>query len=119
MMVARVCAIAGFIAAACTAVAAEDLGGRYEVKGALANGKNYVSGAEIVMTSDTTCEIAFSDGPKGVCILDGTTLSVAVVVSGVAQVGVYKVAPDGSMEGVFIDNFHGAGLNKEKLTPVH
>ena len=53
------------------------------------------------------------------CILDGNTLSIASVVRGEPQVGVYKLAADKSVEGVFIDNFHGGkGLNREALTPV-
>jgi hypothetical protein len=71
------------------------------------------------MTSENTCDVYWGDGEKGVCMLDGTTLSVASVVHGDPQVGVYQVAPDGSIEGVFFDNFHGKGINREKLTPVH
>ena len=42
-------------------------------------------------------------------MLDGTTPSVASVVHGDPQVGVYQVARDGSMEGAVIDTFHGKG----------
>ena len=119
-MVARVFAVSGFIAAGCTAAAAEDLSGNYLVKGTLANGMRYSVSAEIVMTSETTCDINWSDGSKGVCMLDGKTLSIGSAVRGKPQLGVYQVAPDGSIEGVFIDNFHGGkGINREKLTPVH
>lgn len=110
--------VVGFLAAGCTAAAAEDLGGRYVVNGTLANGRNYSVWAEIAMTSETTCDISWADGSKGVCMLDGKTLSVGSVVHGDPQVGVYQVAPDGSIEGVFIDHFHGKGINREKLTRV-
>ena len=52
-------------------------------------------------------------------MLDGTTLSVASVVHGDPQVGVYQVAPDGSKKGAVIDTFYGKGINRENLTPVH
>jgi hypothetical protein len=53
-------------------------------------------------------------------MLDGTTLYVASVVHGKPQLGIYEIASDGSMEGVFTDNFHGKGgnIHREKLTPV-
>ena len=65
-------------------------------------------------------------------LLDGTTLSVGSVflpglpggehpfgeinVKAEPQVGIYHVAPDGSIEGVFFDNVYKGG--HEKLTPV-
>jgi hypothetical protein len=118
-MVAGIFAAAGFIAAGCTAAAAEDLSGRYAVDGTLANGRTYSMTAGIKMTSENTCDISWSDGTKGVCMLDGTTLSVgSVMVNGHPQVAVYQVAPDGSIEGVFFDNYNGKGLSHEKLTPI-
>ena len=120
-MVARIFAAAGFIAAGCAAAAAEDLSGRYEVNGTLANGKTYSNWAVIKMTSENTCDISWSDGSKGVSMLNGTTLSVGSVTGkGEPQVGVYQVAPDGSIEGVFFDNEKatGKGIGPEKLTPV-
>ena len=119
-MIAKALTVASCIAIGCTAAVAEDLGGRYAVKGTLASGMKYSVSAEIVMTSETTCDINWSDGSKGVCMLDGKTLSIGSAVRGKPQLGVYQVAPDGSIEGVFIDNFHGGkGINREKLTPVH
>jgi hypothetical protein len=121
-MVARTFSVVGFIAAGCTAAAADGLSGRYAVNGMLANGMKYSVSAEIVMTSQTTCDIKWSDGSKGVCMVNGTTLSIASVVHGDPQIGVYQVAPDGSIDGVFTDNFHPKGvdgIHREKLTPVH
>jgi len=110
--------MAGFIVAS-TAAAAADLGGRYELKGTLANGNNYSTAAEIVMTSETTCDVNWTDGTTGVCMLDGTTLSVGSVLhGGFPQLGIYQVAPDGTIEGVFIDNKHGKGTHREKWTPI-
>ena len=120
MMIARMLTIAGFIAACCTAVAAEDIAGRYAVKGTLVNGYTYLVSAEIVMTSETTCDVNWSDHSKGVCLLDGTTLYMASIVQGKPQLGIYQIAPDGSMEGVLTDNLQGRSGNiyREKLTPV-
>jgi hypothetical protein len=130
-MVVRILAAAGFIAAGCTAVAA-DISGRYEANATFANGRTYSSWAVIKMTSESTCEISWSDGTKGVCMLNGTTLSIGSVflpgvpggehpfgevnVKAEPQVGVYQVAPDGSIEGVFFENVYKGG--REKLTPV-
>jgi hypothetical protein len=117
-MVARAIATAGFIATACSA-AAEDVAGRYDIDGTLASGKSYSVTAEIVMTSEATCDVNWTDGTTGVCMLDGTTLSVASILhSGLPQLGIYQVAPDGTFEGVFIDNYHGKGIHREKWTPM-
>lgn len=118
-MVARTLSVAALVVAVCSAAAAEDLGGRYLVTGKLANGRSYSVSAEIVMTSETTCEIKWYDGSKGVGMLDGKTLSIGSAVNGNPQVGVYHVNPDGSIEGMFTDNFHPKGISREKLTPVH
>jgi hypothetical protein len=118
-MVARILAAAGLIAAGCTAAAAEDLSGQYTINGTFPNGTKYTNRAVIKMTSENTCDIFWSDNSKGVCMLDGTTLSCGVVLEyGSPQVAVYQVAPDGSIEGVFFDNINGKGFSHEKLTPV-
>jgi hypothetical protein len=108
MMVARLFSIAaaGFIAAGCSIAAAGDIAGRYIVVGTLTSGRQYVGAAQIVMTSEITCEIKWREGSNGLCILEGTILSVATVVHGELQVGLYHVASDGTIEGVFIDKYH-------------
>jgi hypothetical protein len=117
-MVARILLTILFIAAGCTAAAAKDLSGLYNVGGTFANGKTYSNRAAIKMTSENTCDFNYSDNTKGVCMLDGTTLSCGFALEyGSPQVAVYQVAPDGSLEGVFFDNIHGTGFSHEKLTP--
>ena len=54
------------------------------------------------MTSATTRDIKWSDGSKGICMLDAATLSVASVVHGEPQVGVCQLTTDGSLEGVLL-----------------
>lgn len=120
-MAVKAFSVASFFAIACSAASADGLGGRYAVTGTLANGMKYTVSAEIEMTSQSTCNIAWSDGSKGVCLVDGTALSIASVVHGNPQVGVYRVAPDGTIEGVFTDNFHPRGtdgIHREKLIRV-
>lgn len=51
-------------------------------------------------------------------MLTGDMLSAGYLVHGVIAVGVYKVSPDGTLDGSFIDNYHGKGFGKEKLTPI-
>ena len=118
-MVAKIFAATCFIAAGCTAAAASDLSGLYTVDDTFADGRTSNSNrAAIKMTSENTCDITYSDDTKGVCMLDGTTLSCGLTQKyGSPQVAVYQVAPDGSIEGVFFDN-NGKGFNHEKLTPV-
>jgi hypothetical protein len=129
-MVARMFAAAGFIAAGWTAAAAQDLSGHYTASTTFANGRTFSTSADIKMTSANTCDISWLDGTKGVCMLEGRTLTVGSVIprrqlseafhqgDGEPQVGVYQVAPDGSIEGVLFDNHAGKGFAREKLTPV-
>ncbi len=118
-MAIRMTMIAAFIAASCIDAAAGDIAGRYRAECTLPNGSQCSSAtAEIEMTSENTCRIKWSTGEIGVCMLDGTTFSAGYIVHGKAALGVYDVAPDGSIEGVFIDDYHGVGFGKEKLTPL-
>jgi hypothetical protein len=76
------------------------------------------------MLPEKACRIKWSDGYAGICMLKDKTLSVAYLVHGKAGLGVYEVSNDGSIEGPFIDDFHGGGIGKggkigkEKLTPI-
>jgi hypothetical protein len=117
-MAIRIAALAAFIAAGYTAAAAQDIGGRYRTECTLQTGSSCSGTAEIVMTSENTCSIKWDDGTAGLCMLRGTTLSLGYIVHGVAGLGVYEVSADGSLEGVFIDNYHGKGFGKEKLVPI-
>ena len=118
MMGMKAAAPAALIAVACSTAAAQDIGGRYQAEGTLPGGKSYSETAEIKMMPDKTCRISWSGGVPGICMLDGTRFMVGYIVHGVAALGVYEVAPDGSIEGVFIDKYHGQGFGKEKLTPI-
>jgi hypothetical protein len=97
---------------------AHDIGGRYRSQGTFANGNNFSVTVEIMMKSDDTCSIKWSDGVAGICMLKGTKLMTAGVVAGGPQLGFYEVATDGSIEGLFIDDYNGDGFSKEKMIPI-
>src|SRR5262245_35703043 len=105
-MATRIAAFAAFIAVGCTAAAAQDIGGRYRAQCTLQTGTNCSGTAEIVMTSAKTCTIKWDDGTTGICMLDDTTLSVGFITHGAAGVGVYELSADGTLKGVFIDDYH-------------
>jgi hypothetical protein len=113
---------AGYTASAaqngCTASAAENLGGRYRMEGVTQAGSSYSGTAEIVMMSTNTCRIKFSDGSAGICMFEGVTISVAYLVHGKLGLSIYEICSDGSLQGRFIDDYHGEGIGKEKLTPI-
>jgi hypothetical protein len=118
-MVTRTAMLAAFVAASCIDAAAGDIAGRYRSECTLPNGSQCSPAtAEIEMRSERTCHIRWSTGEAGICVLDGTKFFAGYIIYGKAALGVYDVAPDGSIEGVFIDDIHGKGFGKEKLTPL-
>ena len=106
------------MALACTAAAAGDVSGHYRMEGTDTTGITYAGTADIIMTSETTCRIAFSDGSEGICILKGTTVAVAYLVHGKVGLTLYEISGDGTLEGPFIDDYHGGGIGKETLKPA-
>jgi|GEM_PF-3954768 len=118
-MTIRTTAFAALIATSSIDAAAGDIAGRYRAECTLPGGSPCSPAtAEIEMTSERTCRIKWSSGEGGVCILDGTKFSAAYIIHGKSGLGVYDITPDGSIEGVFIDDVHGIGFGKEKLTPI-
>ena len=109
-MIIRIVALAAAISALHTAAVAHDVGGRYKSQGRFADGQNFAVTVEIVMKSDGTCRINWSDGVAGICVLKGTKLLTAGIVGGGPQLGVYEVATDGTLEGSFIDHYNGEGF---------
>ena len=118
-MVIRIVAPIAIVLALSSAALAYDIGGRYKSQGTFANGAGFSVMVEIAMKPDNTCRIKWSDGVSGVCMLKGTQLFTARIVMGSPQLGVYEVAADGSIEGVFIDDVNGKGISKEKWVPIH
>lgn len=117
-MTIRIITFAAFIYAGCTVAAAQDIAGSYRTEGTSTTGASYTENADIEMTGETTCRIKFSSGFSGICMLMGKTLTVSYLVHGKAGLGIYEVFDDGSIEGIFIDDFHGGGIGKEKLIPL-
>jgi hypothetical protein len=123
-MTRKVFVLAAFIALLCPVVAAQDIGGRYKSEGTDPAGGHFSLTAEIEMLPENTCRIKWSDGSSGICFLTGTTFSIAYIIHGAVGLGVYEVSSDGTIEGPFIDDFHGGGIGTggkigtEKLTPI-
>ena len=116
-MASRIVGFAALIAAWCTTAAAQDVGGHYRMAGTDTKGVAYAGSADIEMTADNTCRITFSDGFSGICMVKGTTLTAAYMVHGKVGLVIYEISGDGSLQGTFIDDYHGGGIGKEALTP--
>ena len=118
-MTIRSLSLAAFIAAGCTTVAAEDITGHYRVEGVGPTGSAYAVTADIEMSFDNTCRINYSDGDAGICMVNGTTVTGAYIVRGKPGLVIYEIRSDGSLEGIFVEDFHGGRfIGKEKLTPI-
>jgi hypothetical protein len=118
-MVIRTVLFAALMAAGCTGAAATDISGHYRMEGVSTTGSAYSGTADIVMSFENTCRITYSDGPAGICMLNEKTVTGAYIVHGKAGLVIYEIQSDGSLEGIFIDDFHGGRFGKEKLTPMH
>lgn len=99
---------------------AQDIGGRYTVAGTNHDGSAYEGTAEITLTSDTTCEIVWQTGDttsQGICSRNSDAFAAAYVLEDAVGLVIYKVAADGSMDGLWTIQGEG-GTGTEKLTPV-
>lgn len=99
--------------------AAQSIGGTYNVEGTNFDGSPYSGTAEIVLTSETTCVIQWITGgttSQGICMRNDDAFSAGYVLGDSIGLVVYKVAPDGSMHGLWtIAGKDGNGT--EVLTP--
>ena len=117
MMLRIVLLIASAAGFCCNATAAE-VGGHYRMDGVDTKGATYSGSADISMSSESDCRVKYSDGFEGICLLNGTTLVVAYDVHHKLGLAVYAIGSDGVLDGRFIDDYHGGGVGREKLTPV-
>ena len=123
-MTVRVMVLAALVLTGSTDAMARDIGGKYRVEGTAAHGGRYTGTVEITMVSDIACRIVWSDGFKGICMLDGDSLAVAFDMHGRLGIGSYRILADGAIEGSFFDDYQKGGLSKdsgvgkEKLTPL-
>lgn len=104
---------------ASTAVQAQDLGGDYIVRGKNPNGTSYGGEARIVVTSNTTCEIAWKTGSttsRGICMRNGDAFSAGYVLGKDIGLVIYKINANGVLDGVWtVAGQSGAGT--ETLIP--
>jgi hypothetical protein len=111
---------AAMLAAATASGQAQSIGGNYTVAGTNLNGSTYGGTASIELTSETTCVIHWVTGPTtsdGICMRNGDSFAAAYVGDGYSGLVIYKVLPDGSLNGLWtIANNGGAGT--EILTPA-
>jgi len=97
---------------------AQDIGGTYDVEGTNHNGTTYGGTATITLTSDTTCEIVWDTGStsNGICSRNGDAFAAAYVLGEAVGLVIYKVLPDGSLNGLWTIAGQG-GTGTEILTP--
>jgi hypothetical protein len=106
--------------AASVPVAAQSIGGRYQVQGTNIDGSPYGGEAEITLTSDTTCRIRWVTGPTestGICMRNGMAFSAGYVLGDKVGLVIYQVMQDGSLNGLWtVANQPGNGT--EVLVPI-
>jgi hypothetical protein len=99
---------------------AQAIGGNYKVEGTNFNGSKYEGDATITLTSETTCEITWKTGSTssaGICMRNDASFAAAYKMDdGSIGLIIYKVAKDGSMDGIWTLAGNG-GAGTEKLTP--
>ena len=110
-------------AACCVGLAqAQAIGGKYKVQGTNFNGSTYEGDATVAVTSETTCEITWKTGETtsvGICMRNDTSFAAAYKMDdGAVGLIIYKVAKDGSMDGIWTIAGNG-GAGTEKLTPAN
>lgn len=96
------------------------IGGVYSVAGTNLNGTTYSGEAKITLTSETTCEIEWVTGDTtsiGICMRNDDSFSAAYRMGDVIGLVIYKVRPDGSMDGLWTIAGNG-GAGTEVLTPL-
>jgi hypothetical protein len=83
---------------------AQSIGGTYRAEGTNFDGSTYSGTAEIVLTSATTCVIRWVTGgstSQGICMRNDDAFAAGYVLGDVTGLVVYKVNPDGSMQGLW------------------
>lgn len=102
------------------AVAAQDIGGLYNVNGTNFDGSPYGGQAQIKIVSNTTCEIVWKTGSttsNGFCMRNDDAFAAGYVMGNDIGLIIYKASADGTLRGVWtIAGKNGAGT--EVLTPA-
>ena len=106
-------AAAGVLACIAGEASAQNLGGRYQVIGRNFNGSPYSGTAEITVTSNNTCRIAWTTGgttSSGICMRNGIAFSAAYSLGGKIGLVIYEIKNDGSLDGLWtIADQNGVG----------
>jgi hypothetical protein len=101
-------------------VAAQSVGGNYRVQGKNFDGSPYSGTAQIVTTSEVTCNIAWKTGSttsKGICMRNTSSFTAAYQLGNSVGLIIYDIMKDGTLSGVWtIAGKDGVGT--EILTPT-
>lgn len=94
---------AGVLLAGTIAAAAEDIGGRYDVRGTNLDGGKYSGTARITVTSATTCRIVWNVGTEssGICMRNGIALAAGYVLGDKVGLVIYEIRKDGTLDGIW------------------
>jgi hypothetical protein len=91
--------------------------GVYAVEGRNADGSAYDGTLELVPRRDGTWVLTWrlgSDTVRGLGLVQGEVLSVGYAAGGAPGIAVYRILPDGRLEGSWT---MGEGVGRETLTP--
>ena len=104
---------------AVTPLLAQQIGGMYTVEGTNLDGSGYGGEAEIRLTSNTTCEIAWVTGGTtsvGICMKNQNAFAAGYVLGNSTGLVIYEIMPNGTLEGIWtISGQSGSGT--ERLIP--
>lgn len=99
---------------------AAEVGGHYTVAGTNLDGSSYSGTADITVSSNSTCHIAWHTGDtnsNGICMRVNDMLVAGYVLNGDVGLVAYTIKDDGTLDGVWtIADKDGAG--KDVLTPA-
>ncbi|MDP4034512.1 MAG: hypothetical protein Q8P60_16980 [Pseudorhodobacter sp.] len=116
MLSRPVLACAMFIA---STAGAQDIGGSYLIQGRNFDGSAYGGQAEIVRTSDVTCEIYWTTGSttsQGICMRSGDVFSAAYKLGSAVGLVIYRIGQNGVLDGTWtVAGSNGVGY--ELLLP--
>lgn len=117
----RLLACALLVLSSLAPATAQSIGGNYSVEGTNFDGSPYSGTAKITITSETTCVIEWATGgtaSSGICMRNDTSFAAGYGMGNDIGLVVYKVHPDGSLEGLWtIAGKDGNGT--ETLTPAN
>lgn len=100
-------------------LAAQNIGGLYDLEGIGLNGEPYYGEVEIVLTSDVTCAMVWRTGNSeshGICMRMEEVFTAAYEIEGEVGLAIYGVLDDGTLAGTWtVSGINAVG--EEVLTP--